>query len=50
MRRVEYPGRSMTNFCPAGWTGIQSAHASQPPVAIAASSTSVRNVRKLLIV
>ena len=33
IRRVEYPGRSITNFCPAGVTGSHSAHASQPPTA-----------------
>ena len=31
IRRVEYPGRNITNFCPSGVTGIHSAHASQPP-------------------
>lgn len=47
MRRVEYPGRSNTNFCPDGVTGMSIAHASQTPKAITTSDRNVKKRRKL---
>ena len=50
MRRVENPGRSMTNVWRPGASGSHSAQASHPPTARMASNSSVKKVFKLRLV
>jgi hypothetical protein len=50
MRRVEYPGRSMTKTCPETSDGMNSAHANQPAAATTASKKSHTILRTICVV
>jgi hypothetical protein len=50
MRRVEYPGCSITKVGPEGATGVSTAHASQPPNPSAAMRTSQAILRTMEVV
>src|ERR1700733_13017252 len=49
MRRVEYPGRSITKICPEGETGASSAHANQPAPPSAAIRMSQTTLRRMTV-
>jgi hypothetical protein len=50
MRRVENPGRSITNVCPEGSVGMKTAHANQPTDPNAATRTSHTILRTMELV
>ena len=50
MRCVEYPGRSMTNVCPEGSTGVSRAQANHPAFLVTTISISQRSLRTLFTI